>query len=234
MDESSNPKPHSRWGPRILIVLTLAVVVPVGASILYAYSPAENTFYPGCVFNRATGLHCPGCGATRCVHALLHLDFSQALAWNPLFVVMLPFLLYGLARIGFQLWTGRRAPGINWPHWGTKAIIGLVLTFWVARNIPYEPFTLLAPHKLEDRVNQESGVRNQESGVRGQGSGDPRLTPDPDPWIRPPRFPSPRVPESSPGPRRGWSAPGTAPAVALLRQRFPSPGESGRSGRACP
>jgi hypothetical protein len=156
MTDSTAPQaPSSRWGYRIVLVLIVAVAAPVGASILYTYAPAENTFYPGCAFNRATGLHCPGCGATRCVHALLHLDFAQALAWNPLFVVMAPFLLFGLVRMAFQLWTGRRAPGINWPRWGTRAILWLMLTYWVVRNIPYEPFTLLAPHKLEDPVTQQ-------------------------------------------------------------------------------
>ncbi len=163
MTDSPAPQaPSSRWGYRILIVLTLAVVAPVGATVLYTYAPAENTFYPGCFFNRATGLHCPGCGATRCVHALLHFDIEQALAWNPLFVVMAPFLLYGLARIAFQLWTGRRAPGIDWPRWSAKAILWLMIAYWVVRNIPYEPFALLAPH-----------VRSQESEVR-----DARPTPD--------------------------------------------------------
>jgi len=92
----------------------------------------------------------------------LHLDFAQALAWNPLFVVMAPFLLFGLARIAFQMWTGRGAPGINWPRWGTRAILWLMLTYWVVRNIPYEPFTLLAPHRLEDPVTQQ---------IDGSGSG---------------------------------------------------------------
>jgi hypothetical protein len=156
MAQSSLPAPPSRWGYRILIVLSLAVAAPIAASILYNYSPSENTFYPGCFFNQTTGLHCPGCGATRCVHALLHLDIEQALAWNPLFVVLLPFILIGFARSGYQMWTGRRlAPLASWPGRGTKALLWLFLAYWVARNIPYEPFTWLAPHKLEgldDRI----------------------------------------------------------------------------------
>ncbi len=143
------PAPSSRWGYRVLIVLCVAVAAPLTASILYHYPPAENTFYPGCFFNRTTGWHCPGCGAMRCVHALLHLDFEQALAWNPLFVVLLPFVLIGFARMGYQMWTGRRLPALTWwPRWGSKALMWLFLAYWVIRNIPYEPFTLLAPHKI--------------------------------------------------------------------------------------
>jgi hypothetical protein len=157
MSQPTAPTANARWGYRIAIVLFLAVIVPVGASILYTYSPSEHTFYPGCYFQQATGWHCPGCGCTRCVHALLHLDFEQALAWNPLFVVMLPFLLIGIARMFFQFWTGRAAPRvIPWPRWIAKAVLAGMLTFWVIRNIPYEPFTLLKPHKLEDRVTQSA------------------------------------------------------------------------------
>jgi hypothetical protein len=156
MDQTSLLNPPSRWGNRILIVLLVAVAAPIAAAVIYSYSPSENTFYPGCFFNQATGLHCPGCGATRCLHALLHLDIEQALAWNPLFVFLLPFLLIGVSRMGYQMWTGRRlAPLSLWPRWGTKAVLTLLLTYWIARNIPYEPFTLLAPHQLErseDRI----------------------------------------------------------------------------------
>jgi Protein of unknown function (DUF2752) len=149
MVQTSPPNPQSRWGYRIVIVLLVAVAAPIAATILYSNSPSENTFYPGCVFNRVTGWHCPGCGATRCVYALLHLDIEQALAWNPLFVVLLPFVLFGLARMGFQMWTGRRLRQLKyWPRWGTKAVLWLLITYWILRNIPYAPFTLLAPHKL--------------------------------------------------------------------------------------
>jgi hypothetical protein len=149
--------PRSVWGMRIFLVMFVALVMPVVTSIIYAYPPAENTFYPGCYFNKATGLHCCGCGATRCVHSLLHLDIVQALAWNPLFVIMLPFILYGLTRMACEMWTGRRLKWYRWPRWGTKVIMWSFLAFWIVRNIPYEPFTLLAPHKL-DRPDPEQRI----------------------------------------------------------------------------
>lgn len=141
--------PPSPWATRIVIVLLLAVAAPIAAVVLYSYPPDQNTFYPGCTFNRMTGLHCPGCGATRCVHALLHLDFEQALAWNPLFAVTLPFLLFGLTRFFMQLWTGKRPPPSRWwPRWGTRALLAVIIAFWILRNIPCEPFSSWAPHKL--------------------------------------------------------------------------------------
>jgi Protein of unknown function (DUF2752) len=147
------PTPASRWAFRVVIVLILAVAAPIGSSILYNYAPSENDFYPGCFFHKATGWHCPGCGATRCCHALLHLDFLQAMAWNPLFFLVLPYLLLGLGRAGFTLWTGRPAPLlIRMPPWSTKVFVSIILTYWVIRNIPYEPFTWLAPHDIRAQV----------------------------------------------------------------------------------
>ena len=37
-----------------------------------------------CIFNRLTGLQCPGCGNSRAALALLRLDFSAAFRYNPL------------------------------------------------------------------------------------------------------------------------------------------------------
>ena len=90
-----------------------------------------------------TGWHCPGCGATRAAHGLVHGDVPRALAKNPLLVGGGPVL------VGYCIWK-RRTVG---PGWATtisaKAIwtlLGVLLVFAVLRNIPAYPFTLLAPH----------------------------------------------------------------------------------------
>lgn len=52
-----------------------------------------------CIFYETTGYLCPGCGVTRMVYALTHLDFKTAFASNPFFLVLSPFLLlYGIYR----------------------------------------------------------------------------------------------------------------------------------------
>jgi hypothetical protein len=122
--------------------------------LLYDYTPGgENTYWPGCTFHSATeklgyALHCPGCGATRCCHALVHGDLLQALAWNSLFVLFVPYFAFSLFQVAFSLWTGRRAPSIKTPRWTGYFVGGLLLAYWIARNIPVEPFTYLAPHSL--------------------------------------------------------------------------------------
>src|SRR5438309_1565626 len=108
MSETPAAKLPRSWSTRILVVLGAAVVVPVGASLLYHYPPTEYGFYPRCFFYWATGLHCPGCGMTRCAAALVHGDLEQALAYNPLFVVLLPFLMCGGSRSAYEMWTGAK------------------------------------------------------------------------------------------------------------------------------
>src|SRR5688500_1695993 len=136
-----------RWGNRIIVVLIGAVAVPVGATLLYQYPPTEYSFLP-CMFNQFTGLHCPGCGTTRACHSLLHGEFAQALAWNPLILLFLPLFAYGGTRTGYSMWTGSRPPGMRIAGWMTTLLVATLLVFWVVRNIPVFPFDLLAPHQL--------------------------------------------------------------------------------------
>lgn len=51
--------------------------------ILAAYYLA--TWYIGCPIRYFLGISCPGCGMTRAWLAVLHLDFSQAFYYHPLF-----------------------------------------------------------------------------------------------------------------------------------------------------
>ena len=64
---------------------------------------------PPCLFKTATGIPCPSCGMTRATLALVHGDWSTALALHPLSVVfaaqvaMLALLLVGRKSIGLPV-----------------------------------------------------------------------------------------------------------------------------------
>ena len=49
---------------------------------------------PPCLFHRMTGYYCPGCGATRCVYALLHGRIGEALFYYPAIPVGLLLLIW--------------------------------------------------------------------------------------------------------------------------------------------
>ena len=97
-----------------------------------------------CVINKVTGLHCPGCGATRAVSALMRFDIRAAFGFNPLFMVLLPFITAALMHTAYVYIRYNKAPK---PHrWDVPAAVGIgvvVVLYTVARNL--EMFAWLAP-----------------------------------------------------------------------------------------
>lgn len=99
-----------------------------------------------CVVHSLTGLYCPGCGASRALASLLRLEFYQALRWNPLLVVLLPFALFylGWGSISFVR-CGRNTLDDRLPRWLLWAMVVVVLLYFPLRNLPWWPFVLLRP-----------------------------------------------------------------------------------------
>jgi hypothetical protein len=129
---------------RTAVVLIGATVVVVAAA-LFTYDPAGKNALPGCLFHDLTGLYCPGCGSCRALHQLLNGHLEAALELNPLMVLALPFLgiyflLYTRAAIRRKPWLGVSLKAV----W-IRAICCLVIAHGVLRNIPYQPFSWLAP-----------------------------------------------------------------------------------------
>ncbi|TAH46101.1 MAG: DUF2752 domain-containing protein [Dokdonella sp.] len=122
-------------GPAALAVAALLVV----AVLTHADPYAADSLLPGCPFHALTGLFCPGCGATRAVHALIHGNPLLALRMNLLATLAIPLLPLMLLR-------SLRGPGPA-TVWLTDARpwAALVLGFTLLRNLPLMPFLLLAP-----------------------------------------------------------------------------------------
>jgi hypothetical protein len=119
------------------------MVVPVGAAaaagavglLVHAVDPNEAGHYPTCPFLMITGWWCPGCGSLRALHALSDGDVGTALARNPLTVVMLGVLLFLWAGSLRRGWTGRARTTLA-PAWVLWGFLGVVLSYWVLRNLP--------------------------------------------------------------------------------------------------
>lgn len=84
---------------------------------------------------------------TRAAHATLHGDFAAAFRFNPVGMVLLPLAgFFCTVQLGFRL-AGKPAPAFAPAKlrfgWICAAI---VLGFTILRNLPWHPFTLLAPH----------------------------------------------------------------------------------------
>lgn len=114
------------------------------AVLLWQFDPNQvGNPLPPCPFNWLTGLYCPGCGATRALHALLHGDLEKAFSMNPVFVLALPvvvlLLLHQMATLPGSL--------IKAVHFFSDARpwAWLLISFAILRNLPWYPFSLLAP-----------------------------------------------------------------------------------------
>lgn len=121
------------------------VATAAGAAMLRFFDPSTSRIFPPCLLHELTGWYCPGCGSLRAVHQLLLGNLSAAFAMNPLTVVLLPFLIYGIASFfSFQL-RGRYFPSLALRASQVWGLGSAILLFGIVRNVPVYPFNLLVP-----------------------------------------------------------------------------------------
>jgi hypothetical protein len=129
-------------------LLAMLAAVAAAAVALRAFDPATSGVFPPCPLLALTGWYCPGCGSLRAFHQLLHGNLGNALAMNPLTILTLPFLAYGMASYAAFVVRGRYLPRIFLPAPWIRALGVAVVAFGIARNLPISPFPLLAPGGL--------------------------------------------------------------------------------------
>jgi hypothetical protein len=120
-------------------------VVAAAMVMLEVFDPATSGVFPPCPLRYLTGWYCPGCGSLRAMHQLLHGNLSAAWALNPLTVLLLPFLTYGIASYALFEIRGKHLPRLFLPAVWIRGFCALTILFGIARNIPVHPFDLLAP-----------------------------------------------------------------------------------------
>lgn len=109
--------------------------------VLCFVDPRSARFAPVCPFHFTTGLHCPGCGTGRALHALVHGDLAHAVKLNVLAVATIPVFLALAARAALRPAESLPVP----PLWLRVAVYVLLGTFFLVRNLPFEPFASWAP-----------------------------------------------------------------------------------------
>ncbi len=141
---------RNRWIGAISGAKFGAMFTALAASVvmLRLFDPATSGIFPPCPVHYLTGWYCPGCGSLRAIHQLLHGNLRAAWALNPLTVVLLPFLTYGL--VSFTIFE-IRGQGLPQPFlragW-IRALCGAIILFGIVRNLPLYPFDLLAPGRM--------------------------------------------------------------------------------------
>lgn len=126
---------------RLIVVLFLIVI-----TLVYVFiNPNEVDFLPKCPFYLATGFYCVGCGSQRATHQLLNFNFLGVLQQNLFYVFVLLLLVYHFTVSVLNKFFNKKIYNyLNHPKTPIIILI-IILLFWILRNIPIYPFTLLAP-----------------------------------------------------------------------------------------
>ena len=130
--------------PRVGYVALIALGF-AGVAVLYTFDPRNPGTYPICPFLGLTGFHCPGCGTLRALHQLLHGNVVAALGYNPLTFLSLPFIAYSFTDGAMRAFRIKNLRRVFIPHQYIWALFMAVVAFWLLRNVPVEPLTVLAP-----------------------------------------------------------------------------------------
>ena len=128
-------------GRQLTIAAIVWAAIAATSLFLFFFNPASpvNQFFPKCPFRLLTGFQCPGCGSTRACYQLIHLHPIAAFKLNPMFMLTLPFIIYGLLGFTRSAITGRQRrvviPSIYLWVW-----LAALIFFWIFRNTPWYPF----------------------------------------------------------------------------------------------
>ena len=131
---------------RIAIVAAAAFFAAAALFYLYLTAEGQGAGIP-CVFYQLTGLYCSGCGASRALRSVLHLDFYQAVRYNAFFTAFLPFaaIYFGILSVSYIRF-GKDRISEKIPMKLVWVLIAIAIIFGILRNIP--AFSFLAPMTL--------------------------------------------------------------------------------------
>jgi hypothetical protein len=126
----------------------IAIAVLLAPLLLYFYGkhdPEIPGLFPPCPFHSLTGLFCPGCGSQRASHDLIHGDLLGGLSHNPLLIAVILVFAFEIGRYLILRFKHKPCRSLFTYPWFSKTLLIVVLSFWIARNLPWAPFQVLAP-----------------------------------------------------------------------------------------
>lgn len=128
------------------LIISIVIALSLMLSLYFFYDPSEvSRLFPKCPFYSLTNLYCPGCGSQRAVHQILNGHIITGLRHNYLIGLLAVVLGYQTLLYATHELTDRRITNLLHQTKTTKAILVMILLFWVFRNINVFPFTELAP-----------------------------------------------------------------------------------------
>ncbi len=126
---------------RILKVISYTILFFI--SIYFIVISLEAIGYK-CIYRELFNIYCAGCGSTRMIKAIIHLNFYQAFRYNPLiFITLVLFIPYFIYRMYVYIRYGK------FRILSVKIFIifaGILIVYMLVRNIP--GFEYLIPTKI--------------------------------------------------------------------------------------
>jgi hypothetical protein len=133
MEENRSPNAAMKSQRRKGIGLA-AAALGAGLGVLYAVPPAQYAIYPRCPFYAVTHLLCPGCGGTRAMYELVHMNLRGALHYNALVTILAPLALVWFGWCCYRVYRYDHFPSVPWPR-ATAVILGMIaVSFAIARD----------------------------------------------------------------------------------------------------
>lgn len=129
---------------RIIYFGLLLVIIGV-AVLFFVLDPNKHEIFPQCLFHSLTGGYCPGCGSQRALHSLLHFRIPDVISYNFLFLPAALLILYHYTYPILNKAFNWKLPNIFYKKITPRIIFAVVILFWIARNLPWYPFNILAP-----------------------------------------------------------------------------------------
>lgn len=115
------------------------------AVLFFLLDPEKHIIFPRCVFYSLSGYYCPGCGSQRAIHSLLHLNITGMVQNNLLFLPAVLSIIYHYVHPFLNRYLNWNLPNIFYMKNTPWVIFGIILLFWLLRNLTVYPFSVLAP-----------------------------------------------------------------------------------------
>jgi hypothetical protein len=125
-----------------MVVVGILVLCAAGGAVFFFFDPTQVPMFLPCEFHQLTGLDCPGCGAQRALHQLLHGNLVAAIRLNAMFVLSLPLFAWLGGRFLMRTW--KNEP-VTFRFKGLLYYLVAWIVFGVLRDLPVPIFAWFAP-----------------------------------------------------------------------------------------
>lgn len=129
-------KPSTNKRIRLLQVTAVTAVLLV-AALVYALIVRLTGHGLPCLFHMLTGLDCPGCGMSRAMGALAHLDVRAAFRYNLLWPLYGAYAVWVYLSAALPYVRCGSLQGKSRAAWVDWVVLAIVLLYGVFRNLPW-------------------------------------------------------------------------------------------------